>query len=332
MRFPQPSLPRRAVLVLPLLGAAACSSRPSPSASTPPASSSTPSPTIAPSSGRAPSPSASRAPGDPLTGGRVSRNAVFAVKIENTAPARPQIGLDAADLVFVEQVEAGITRLIGIFHTSFPSVVGPVRSARNTDAQLLPVFGRPGLVYSGANRLVQDQLRKASLVPIERSDRDHRRVAPHNVMVDLKALAAQHRVGAVRDIGLRFGPAAGVWAKASAASSAAAIVGHDSFRFDHGPHGYTIRWNAQTYNGGGGPLTCDNVLVLHVRNHKDTHTTSNLSVVSDTVGEGDVDVYRDGKSVRGRWRRTRVSAPFSFTAGGSRVPLAPGRTWILLRG
>jgi len=322
---------RRSLLAFPLLAATACSGNPAPAPQSEPSPSASTAVSSAPPS-RTPTPSPSARPVDPLTGGKVSTNAVFAVKIDNTAPARPQLGLDAADLVVVERVEGALTRLIAIFHTSFPTVVGPVRSARNTDVQLLPVFGRPGLVYSGANRLVQEQLPRASLVPIERSDRDHSRVAPHNVMVNLRTLAREHKVGAVRDIGLRFGPPGRLWSSAPAASKAAVTVGVDRFAFAHGSAGYTVTWNGQAYSGGGKPLTCDNVVVLHVHDHKDTHTTSDLSIVSDTVGEGDADIYRDGRRLRARWRRPNVSAPFSFTSGGTAVPLAPGRTWLVLQG
>ena len=62
-------------------------------------------------------------------------------------------------------MEGAQTRLVAIYHTRFPERLGPVRSARSTDVQLLPLFGRPGLVYSGANRDVQAKIAAASIVP-----------------------------------------------------------------------------------------------------------------------------------------------------------------------
>ena len=87
---------------------------------------------------------------------------MVAVKVENIAAARPQVGLNSADIVFVEEVEGSLTRLVAVYHTTFPKRVGPVRSARNTDVGLLPLFGEPGLVYSGANRKVQAQHRQVA--------------------------------------------------------------------------------------------------------------------------------------------------------------------------
>lgn len=274
-----------------------------------------------------PSPSRTAAATDPLTGGTLSSNEVFAVKIENTAAARPQVGLGAADIVVVEEVEARITRMIAIYHTSFPSKVGPVRSARNTDVQYLPMFGKPGLVYSGANTKVQRQIRKASVVPIERSDRDRSRPAPHNVMVNLAALAKKHKVGTARDIGLRFAADDPQWADAAPAKQGSARVGGDTMGFRSGKDGWTITWNGKPYPGN---QRADNVVVLRVKNHKDSDTTSSISVVSETVGSGRASVYRDGRRIDGTWTRAKTSAPMYLKADGKDITLTPGKTWILL--
>jgi hypothetical protein len=272
---------------------------------------------------------------DPLTGRRLSPNEVFAVKIENTAAARPQIGVGAADIVVVQEVESQITRLVAVFHTRFPTRVGPVRSARNTDARLLPMFGRPGLVYSGANAKVQANLRKASLVPIERSDRDPGRPAPHNVVVDLARLAKQESVGKAKPIGLEFAAGDSRWAKAGAARSVGVKVGGDRTGFRYTGGSYAVSWNGQPNvdPNTGKPVRTDNVVVLRVRNRHDDDSTSRISVVSETVGSGKVTVYRDGRTRAGRWERRAVDAPLRLLdRDGADIPLTPGKTWVLLRG
>ncbi|MGW2232212.1 DUF3048 N-terminal domain-containing protein, partial [Streptomyces formicae] len=75
---------------------------------------------------------------------------VLAVKIDNVGPARPQTGIDAADVVYVEQVEAGLSRLMAVFASHVPDAIGPVRSARETDLELLRQFDDPVLAFSGA--------------------------------------------------------------------------------------------------------------------------------------------------------------------------------------
>ncbi len=75
---------------------------------------------------------------------------VLAVKIDNVAPARPHTGLEQADIVYVEQVEAGLSRILAVYSSDLPPVIGPVRSARETDLELLRQFDRPTLAFSGA--------------------------------------------------------------------------------------------------------------------------------------------------------------------------------------
>ncbi|MFZ9457125.1 MAG: DUF3048 domain-containing protein, partial [Ilumatobacteraceae bacterium] len=76
---------------------------------------------------------------------------VVMVKYGNSRPDRPHYNLNQADLIYVEEVEWGLTRIAAMFNTKFPSVVGPTRSARISDLELLEQFTNPGLAYSGAN-------------------------------------------------------------------------------------------------------------------------------------------------------------------------------------
>ncbi|HYI56498.1 MAG TPA: DUF3048 domain-containing protein [Microlunatus sp.] len=278
------------------------------------------------------------APVNPLTGRKPSDNKVVAVKVENIAAARPQIGLDAADIVFVEEVEGSLTRLVAVYHTTFPKRVGPVRSARNTDVELLPLFGEPGLVYSGANRKVQRNIDRSPIVPLQRSDRDSSRIAPHNVFVDLDAVADRaKKVGAARSIGWTFAPDDARWDEAARDSSVSAEVGGDTFAFRAQDDRYVVRWNGKTYADGrsGKPAATDNVVVMSVRNKPDGNADVNgsRSVKSATVGKGKVVIYRGGRKISGTWRRAGDTEPLRFVdADGHDIPLAVGRTWVLLSG
>src|SRR5215212_2107961 len=143
---------------------------------------------------------ASRPPASSLLSGRAGRTdgPVIAVKVDNTASAHPQVGLDAADVVYVEEVESGLTRVAAIYSTSYPGAVGPVRSARISDIQLLRQYGSAGLVYSGSQR--------AMVAPLRRSGH---RPAPYNVIADLRTLRgrAGDGVSVPSAVGYRFGPA-----------------------------------------------------------------------------------------------------------------------------
>lgn len=286
-----------------------------------------------------PSPSTSKPPKakpvDPLTGGRVNDRPVIAVKVENIAAARPQVGLSGADIVFVEEVEGAQTRLVAVYHSRFPDRLGPVRSARNTDVRLLPLFGKPGLVYSGANTRVQRNLDAASIVPISRSTRDHRRIAPHNVFVDLAKIAKSARLRPAQPIGWAFADKVdGGTAKVGTVKTR---VGNDRFRFDYDNGRYTVRWRGERYaDGDSGAITrADNVVVMKVRNRADGNrdVLGSASVLSETVGHGKVSIYRDGRRITGAWRRNKVSGPLRFRAAdGEIIPLKPGQTWVALSG
>ena len=99
-----------------------------------------------------------------LPGADVPRAALPAlvVKIDNHARARPQVGLVQADVVFEEIVE-GITRFFAVFHSTTADPVGPVRSARTTDIDLLRQLQRPLFAWSGANNGTIKALRAADV-------------------------------------------------------------------------------------------------------------------------------------------------------------------------
>jgi hypothetical protein len=88
---------------------------------------------------------------------------VLAVKIDDTNAAHPQIGLEDAEIVYIEQVEGGLTRLAAIFSTVIPQRVGPVRSARISDIDILSQFGRVAFAYSGAQRKLLPVIAAANL-------------------------------------------------------------------------------------------------------------------------------------------------------------------------
>ena len=82
----------------------------------------------------------------------------MAVKVENLPEARPQWGLDTADIVFEEPVEGGITRFIAVFQCRTAARIEPVRSGRLVDPQILEPLGRMLFAYSGAIQPAIDEI------------------------------------------------------------------------------------------------------------------------------------------------------------------------------
>ena len=96
--------------------------------------------------------------------GRIgSDGPILVVKIDDTRSARPQIGLEDADLVYIEQVEGGLTRLAAIYSSVIPQNIGPVRSARISDIDILSQYGKVVFAYSGAQRAMLSVIANSNL-------------------------------------------------------------------------------------------------------------------------------------------------------------------------
>jgi hypothetical protein len=319
-------MPVLAALTVVALGLAACSGD---KPSTAPTTTATPSTTTTTTA--APTPAGP----EPLVGGPV-----LAVKIDNTPAARPRIGLDVADVVYVEPVEGGLTRLLAVFSRTQAAEVGPVRSGRESDVDLVANYGRVALAFSGSSAYTKRILDRGKQVNLSFDQnsrgyhRDHSRPAPYNVIGNPKELLARAG-GSVKpaDIGFRYGPAApgGKTGTSVAARWPSSRV--------------TLTWNAKrkqylvTTDGRpdvsprGGQYGAGTVVVQYVV----THTSGNRdrngqpTPVVDVVGSGKAVVLRDGKSWQGRWSRKGVTAPTSFTAGSEVLTFNPkGPVWVLL--
>ncbi len=276
---------------------------------------------------------------DPLTGGRPSTNPVIAVKIDNTYFAVPQFGVSDADVVYVEQVEGGLTRLICVFHTRLPSEVGPVRSVRSTDAQLLPVFGRPALVFAGGAGGPMAALAATPVIDTTgltgayfRSDVA---AGTYNLHANLQTVAAQVKVkAAARGIGFTFAARSSVVAAGRPVGSLSVVMeaGVTNFSFSGGRF-VLMRDGEPVRDYQGGVEAADNVLVQHVLDEPDgtVDTLGSPSYLSRTVGSGAVSLFRNGRMIGGTWQRARPGDPFRYRdATGKPLPFKPGTTWVIL--
>ncbi len=162
--------------------------------------------------GRAPDQELRHSPdGDEQT--PVAEGSVLAVKIDNVARAKPQTGLDAADIVYVEQVEGGLSRLMAVYASKLPETVGPVRSARESDLELLRQFDDPTLAFSGAQRKLLPLIDGAPLnaqPPGRTSGAYYRgtdRPAPHNLFLRPGRLLPSAPGAGALTTGFRYGAA-----------------------------------------------------------------------------------------------------------------------------
>jgi len=278
----------------------------------------------------------------PFTGGREVGEKVLTVKIDNVEAARPHTGLEKADIVYVEQVEAGLTRILAVFASSLPSTVGPVRSARESDLELLRQFDEPVLAYSGAQSKLRSKIESAPLISLypgrlpEAYTRGSDRPAPHNLFLrPRRALSADvaSDVGPPRDIGFRFGSAPEGGSRTKERS-----IRYQAARFSFSWSADRRRWlvsmdGAPARTTGNGQLGAATVVVqyVNIRSSDLGDSSGAVTPYTETVGSGRALVLRDGKEYKARWSRPSETDGTSFTdSDGKRLPFARGQVWVVL--
>ncbi|WP_375475224.1 DUF3048 domain-containing protein [uncultured Jatrophihabitans sp.] len=327
------------------LFAAACTSdsakKASATSSVPVTSSSVPATTAAP---------AKPAPKNPFTGvGPVPRNPVIAVKIDDTEPGRPQVAIDQADIVYIEAVEGGLTRLAAVFATHMPKKVGYVRSTRPSDPDLLLQYGKITEAYSGGAHDSLPRVRKSGITSWSNdAGAAYYFRAPHagdhgyiNLALNLAQVAKRTKTNRPRSNGWTFSPSLAGLTTQVGTNLRTVVTGSN-----RGGTSVQFKWNPKIkkyvryidgvaqHAADGSLVSATNVIVQFCRvvaHPADTDVNGNPSQFTYTVGKGKVAVFRQARRVDGTWSRPTASAGTALlTAAGKPLPLNPGNTWVVL--
>jgi Protein of unknown function (DUF3048) N-terminal domain/Protein of unknown function (DUF3048) C-terminal domain len=328
-----------AIAVLTAFALAACSSSSGPPQAVAPG---TPQPSASVIPAKAPT-----GPVCPLTGlpqgkHQLASRPPLAVKIDNVAPALPQAGVNRADIVVEELVEGGLTRLMAIFQCNKAATVGPIRSARISDADILALLHGSVLGFSGANpKDLPPIIAHGDTVLISQDAdgqyfyRDDARPAPHNVFSSTQkilaaGIAQRHNLKAPKPL-FSYGPI----------DSSAKRAHHISLTWPAATAQWTWAKNKwlRTQDGSpdrlvdGSQVSTTNVVIMSV-NIASTglrDILGNPSPLDVTVGSNPVWVLRNGKMIKGTWSRKTVTSGLVLRdKQGHVINLAPGRTWIEL--
>lgn len=267
-------------------------------------------------------------------------HASIAAKIDNHPLARPQIALDRTDLVFEELVEGGMTRYVGVWHSDIPDVLGPVRSIRPMDPDIISPLG--GIVaYSGGQERFIALMRQTPVYNAIHGQPDTQatfyrsgaKPAPHNVHVKAKELLAEHPdLAAPRQ---QFGFAVDI--PSSTAVRIGAPTTAVNYRFSDYSFG-TWAWDASTsaflrsqrgavdVDANGAQLKATNVVVLRVP------ITEAFDIPkTELIGSGEAWVSSGGATVHGTWTKKSATGTIALVAdSGVAIKLAPGNSWIEL--
>ena len=271
---------------------------------------------------------------------------ILVVKIDDTNAAHPQIGVESADVVYVEQVEGGLTRLAAIYTSKLPPLIGPIRSARISDIELLAQFGRVGFAYSGAQSKMRPVIAAANLenLSAERNPpsiygKDPDRPGPVDMI--LKPDLLLERANANPKIRIETATASvfpfGDAPKGETNTAVAKVKWPSAkyeLRWDSTNEKWLIYFNEKPNMAANGEhLYADTAIIQIVSITPSIYGDKfgEITPFSKTIGSGKAVMLRDGFSYQIRWQRNLESDVTTWMSeDGGVANFKPGRTWIFL--
>ena len=271
---------------------------------------------------------------------------ILVVKIDDTNAAHPQIGVEDADLVYVEQVEGGLTRLAAIYTSKLPPLIGPIRSARISDIELLAQFGRVGFAYSGAQSKMRPVIAEANLenLSAERNPpsiygKDPNRIGPVDMI--LKPDLLLERANANPKIRIETATASvfafGDAPKGETNTAIAKIKWPNAkyeLRWDSANEKWLIYFNEKPNMAANGEhLYADTAIIQIVSITPSIYGDKfgEITPFSKTTGSGKAVMLRDGFSYQISWQRNLETDVTTWKSeDGGVANFKPGRTWIFL--
>ncbi len=271
---------------------------------------------------------------------------ILVVKIDDTNAAHPQIGVESADVVYVEQVEGGLTRLAAIYTSKLPPLIGPIRSARISDIELLAQFGRVGFAYSGAQSKMRPVIAAANLenLSAERNPpsiygKDPDRPGPVDMI--LKPDLLLERANANPKIRIETATASvfpfGDAPKGETNTAVAKVKWPNAkyeLRWDSTNEKWLIYFNEKPNMAANGEhLYADTAIIQIVSITPSIYGDKfgEITPFSKTTGSGKAVMLRDGFSYQLSWQRNlETDVTTWMSEDGGVANFKPGRTWIFL--
>jgi len=279
----------------------------------------------------------------PLRGTNVAAGSLthpsLCAKIDNHEEARPQYGLKATDIVFEELVEGGLTRYVACWDSGVPDQIGPVRSIRPMDPDIISPFG--GIVaYSGGQQRFVEMMRDTVVYNAihgqadteETMYRTDDKVAPHNVGVAANVIISQHSDLAAPQQMFAFASSVATSTPAREGTPQPTInvtfsdERYPSWSYDPAAQVYLrSQEGAPDPDDAGAQLQATNVVVMMVQIDWQ-YTPVPRTIMVDS---GEAWVSTGGKTVHASWSKASRVAPIVFLDDrGLIIRLAPGNTWI----
>jgi hypothetical protein len=262
-----------------------------------------------------------------------------ACKIDNVHTETLKANINRTDMVFVELVEGGLTRLVAVWHSDLPTAVGPVRSIRPMDPDIISPLG--GIVcYSGGQLKFVTMMRNTNVFNASETSEQGKgtftrakdREAPKNVLVDVSKLAAAHPDLAPPAAQFEFTP---ITEQASAVAGGKPIANFSVYYPSALSHWiYNGAYFARSQDGivhkdseSGLQTTATNVVVLNVQIDRQYGKVPKTIL----VGSGTGWVFSRGMQLEVKWSKASQTAPIVLTDNdGAPIKLIRGNTWVEL--
>ena len=307
---------------------------------------------------------------DPLDGEYVSPSVLnrppLAVMIENSLSARPQSGLNEADLVYEAQVEGDITRFMAVYLQNTPNLIGPIRSAR-----LYYISWAQGLgaIYThwGGNIYALQDLQNNNIPNINALTmgssgtscsaatfvfcRLDTRYAPHNGYGNTQSIwSLAQSQGLYSSLTLGKNETPYTFTNTPKQSQLGGNNSSISIYFDNGVTPYAVNWvynktnnNYERYNGGvlqtdsltQQPLVTKNVVIMDVGGYTESYpgegTTEPAAPIwiLNTVSSGNAYIFNNGQETKATWTKTSNNSRITFTdSAGNPINFQRGQIWF----
>jgi hypothetical protein len=286
--------------------------------------------------------------GAPVPGGAaIPARPALAVKVDNYPDARPQSGLDKADVIYEEPVEGGITRYAAVFQCQDAPLVGPIRSARNIDIGILGQLGNPLEVHVGGINPVIANIAASPIVNVDLGSygsiitNPPGRNAPYDTYSSTAQMWGTHPTMTTPAAPLfAYSPPTPAPIGTPASSVNINFSGTSNVTWKYNP---TLSQYQRFYNGTTPDMLADgvqnaaaNVVVQYVSisygpwlENSDGGYEVQAALYPDASGQAQV--FRNGVEITGTWQRAALGSPTQFlTAAGAPITMQPGQTWVEL--
>ncbi len=268
-----------------------------------------------------------------------NNRAALVVKIDNVPRARPQAGINDADMVFVELVEGGQTRYAAVFHSEEVGTVGPVRSMRTTDINLVRPLNKPLFANSGGNSRTTSAINASPLVNIGHATsagrayfRNNSRPAPHNLFSSTAALrrAGGSAPGVPPQMFTIRRPGTPNPNKTAATKGVNVSYESTNVSYTWNGSGWARSQDGRATVDTAGVRTAPETVIVQFTPYGVSPADRN-SPEANVIGKGRAWIFTEGKLIRGSWRKPNANAvPLYFDSEGNPLQLLPGRVWIEL--